>query len=103
MAIDVGLFPKNAAAAEWLQHHFEELRLAFEEIHRSGDSTLSGYHPHGLSLETRPSSDLPSVSVYVGAHWSKAHADRTVTDLRKALQAVGAETGDFVIEHTAEV
>lgn len=106
MARDVCVFPRSSRSAAWLVAVFERIDRAFRDIHATHDEALLKYHPHGALLEEpHPGArdpDEPDSSLYLAAHWNRAHETQTRADISRVLLSLGANMEDFDIESTSD-
>jgi hypothetical protein len=67
------------------------------ESHGPDDPALRKFHPHGLSLglPEYPLPGQPALSIHADAHGSRSHGDKTVADILKILEELGAPVAEL--------
>jgi len=106
MARDICAFPRDLRSVAWIVSNHERIDQEFRNIHRTEESKVLQYHPHGVLLEradpeTRDP-DEPEVSLYIGAHWSRVHETQTEEDIKQVLLSLGANMKDLDIQSTSD-
>ena len=101
MSISAFVEPKNRTADLWLRENFKQLDGIFRRLHvwDPADSA-DAEHPHGLGFSEGTEIESEFGWAEVPCHWSKAHANRTVANLRSAMSELRADLSDFKIDHT---
>jgi hypothetical protein len=93
--------PKTREAEQWLKSNFKQLDKAFTRLHRWDPvDSANADHPHGIYFTKGTYVESEFGFIEVPCHWNQTHAERTVGNLRMALDELGAKLSEFEIGHT---
>lgn len=101
MPISAVVEPKNRPAEQWLRANLRALDETFRRIHVWGPAdSANAEHPHRVSFDQGMDTEPDLGYVWVPCHWDRAHATRTVANLRAAMWQLGAVLDDIKVDTT---